>query len=86
MVALATYLVYRIKVSTEKVLETRMGSTEIEMSARDLVIPSITFCMESYWNKPLRSENITADLEKLPGLDNMLLYVMQTGLNQDKSV
>ena len=86
MVGLAAYLVYRIEVSTEKLLERRMGSTEIEMSAKELVIPSITFCSESYWGKPSRSENITADFEKLPGLDNMLLFVVQSGLNQNKSV
>ena len=84
MVALAVYLVYRIKVSTEKLLEWRMGSTVVSMSAQELVLPSVTFCMESYGNRTVRSDNITADYEKLPGLDNMLLFVSQSGLNQNK--
>ena len=86
MTALAAYLVYRIKVSTAKLLEKRKGSTEESMSAEELVLPSVTFCMESYWSKTSRSENITADFEKLPGLDNMLLFVIQSGLSQNKSV
>ena len=79
MAALATYLVNRVKVSTEKLLEKRKGATEVSMSAEELVLPSVTFCMESMESPTPRSENITADFEKLPGLDNMLLFVMQTG-------
>ena len=65
---LAAYLVYRIEVSTEKLLERKMGSTEVVMSAPELLLPSVTFCMESYGNRTARSNNITADYVKLPGL------------------
>ena len=84
MAALATYFVYRIKVSTEKLLEKRRGATEESMSAKELVFPSVTFCKESFRNPTERSENITADYEELPGLENMLLFLTQTGLTQNK--
>ena len=86
MVALAAYLVYRIKVSTEKLRERRMGSTEVSMSSEELVLPSVTFCMESYRTPTVRSENITADYKKLPGLQNMLLQLTQIVSIQNRSV
>ena len=52
MAALAAYLVYRVEVSTEKLLEKRKGATEVSMSAEELVLPSVTFCMESFDHNP----------------------------------
>ena len=83
---LAAYLLYRIKVSTDKLLKGKMGSTEVAMSAAELLPPSATFCMESYGNLTARSENITADYKKLPGLENMLFYLTQIVSTQNKLV
>ena len=86
MAGFTAYLAYRIQKSTKKLLEMQMGSTEMTLASQELLMPSVTFCPESYIHPTTRSENITADYKKLPGLQNMLLQLTQIVSIHNKSV
>ena len=73
MAALSIYFLYRIQMSTVKLLEWRMGSTEMSKTADEMLLPSVTFCPESYFAPPHASTNITEAYEEVPGLRNLLL-------------
>ena len=84
--ALSIYFVYIIGISTVKLLDRRMGSTEMAMSAEELLPPSVTFCPESYFENPEASTNITAAYEELPGLKNLVIGMKHAFSVQNKSV
>ena len=85
MAGFTAYLAYRIQKSTTKLLEMQMGSTEMTKASQELLMPSVTFCLESYKHQTT-SENITADYKKLPGLQNMLLWLSHIVSIQNKLV
>ena len=72
-----SYLGYRICKSTDRLLERQMGSTEITNAAQDLLLPSVTICVESVSQKTEGSANISNDYMMLPKLDKMLGYLTQ---------
>ena len=80
----ASYLVFRIQVSTNKLLESQMGSTEINKVAQEMLLPSVTLCRESYFNQTKRSTNITEDFSRLLKLDNNIKIVTQLVNIQNK--
>ena len=80
----ASYLVFRIQVSTNKLLERQMGSTEINKVAREMLLPSVTLCRESYLNQTKRSTNITEDYARLLRLDKNIKGVTQLVNIQNK--
>ena len=80
-----SYLVYRILMSTNKLLEKKMGSTEMTLAAQDMLLPSVTICRESYLKRYRESQskewikyaNITEDYQRLLKLDKMLRGLTQ---------
>ena len=74
---LATGLFIRIYLSTEKFLELRIGSTEMPVDAEEIMLPSITMCLMGLPGSSTKTENITADYNALPRLEDMLAEVNQ---------
>ena len=72
LAVLATLLLTRLKICTEKLLEWRIGSVEVSVDADEILLPSITFCPKSVGHKGKKSKNITADYIALPHLKDML--------------
>ena len=89
---LTAFLLIRLYLSTEKLLEWRIGSAEVSVDADEIMLPSITFCplksgvSESAYTAYIttkRSENVTTDYNALPQLEDMLDRLSQhvTGKN-----
>ena len=74
---LATGLLIRIYLTAEKLLEGRIGSTEISVDAEEILLPSVTFCFMKLEGQSTKSENITADYDALPRLEDMLAALTQ---------
>ena len=73
---LATGLLIRIYLTAEKLLEWRIGSTETSVDAEEMILPSVTFCFMKL-RQSTKSENITADYDALPRLEDMLAALTQ---------
>ena len=86
MAGFTGYLGLRIQVSTTKLFEAQMGSTDTAMTGQEMLLPSLTFCQESYIFPTKRSTDLTADFEKLPGLRDILRGFTQKIAIQNKLV
>ena len=86
MACFTSYLVYRIYVSTNKLLERQMGSTEMTRASQEMLLPSVTLCLDSFLHQTQRSTNITEDFDKLPRLSKMVKIVTQIVSIQNKLV
>ena len=74
---LAAFLLFRVHVSLDRLLKDRIGSSEMSVDADEIKLPSITFCLEKLGGNTTKSENITADYNKLPKMEDMLAAVIQ---------
>ena len=74
---LAANLLYRTYFSLEKLLEWRIGSSEMPVDADEIMLPSVTFCMLKLDGNTNKSENITADYNALPKLEDVLAALSQ---------
>ena len=72
----SAYLFLQIYVKTETLLKKEMGFIEVTADADEMKFPSITFCPETM-NKSNKVENITADYQNLPRMEDILLSVRQ---------
>ena len=79
MVAVSVYLGHQIYTKTKILLKWEMGFTEEEVDSDVMTFPSITFC-PGFMNTlkwPQAFENITADYQKLPRIEDLLREVSQ---------
>ena len=74
-VAVSVYLGHQIYTKTIVLLKWEMGFTEEVVNSDVIRFPSITFCPGSMNNPkwPQAFENITADFQNLPRIENMLI-------------
>ena len=78
MTCFAAYLVHQIYKKTDLLLLKETGFTEVAMDSENMIFPSITFCpasMTSYEHHV--PNNITADWQNLPRLEDMLSNIRQ---------
>ena len=79
MTCFAAYLVHQIYMKTDLLLMKETGFTEVAMDSENMIFPSITFCPASMTSHELHvpTNNITADWQNLPRLEDMLVQIKQ---------
>lgn len=74
---LSACLLYVIFSSTAKLLEWRIGSTEIVVDAEEIMLPSITICSLPSDENTNKSATVTTYYDALPKLLDILAVVHQ---------